>query len=471
MDNGEREESERRYRRLIETSPAPINLFDASGEIIWGNDAVLDLLGLEIREELVGRSIFDFIHPEDEYTAQQELAEVVEEKRATGPTTMQLHRPDGDTRTIRVSTAPGRYHGRDIGQAVVVDITELEELRESLVAERQFVETALDTLQDVFYVIDPSGHLQRWNDTLLEVTGYDESEIEDLDVEDFFIEEHTDRVSRSITTAFAEGEDTLTATLLTKRGATVPFEFRKRRLLQDGEVAGLVGIGRDVSARQERERHLRIADRVLQHNMRNQLNIVQGAAMGLGEGLDGADRREIERITDATDRLLSIFDNHHRIVELLTERHYTEAIDAVELVASIGEQFDDEYPDACVEYELPEAALVSTVPALEQALQELVENALEHNDSRQPTVELAVEPGEMEVEIHVRDDGPRIPEIEYRTKQHDEAGSPTFHSAGLGLWFVHWVVTRSGGTVTFAENDPAGNLITIALPAAQSRWR
>lgn len=54
-----------RYRHLVETSPVPINLLDEDGTCSWGNDAVLDLLGLSSRAELVGRSIVEFVHPED----------------------------------------------------------------------------------------------------------------------------------------------------------------------------------------------------------------------------------------------------------------------------------------------------------------------------------------------------------------------------------------------------------------------
>jgi len=139
------DESERRYQELIQTSPAPINLFDASGEIVWGNDAVLDLLCLDSREDLIGRSIFEFIQPEDRFTAESELAEVVSEKESTGPTRMELCTDSGDERTIRVATAPGKYKGEDIGQAVVIDVTRLDRVENELRAEREFVEKALDT--------------------------------------------------------------------------------------------------------------------------------------------------------------------------------------------------------------------------------------------------------------------------------------------------------------------------------------
>mgnify|MGYP000285997991 CR=1 FL=1 len=123
----ESDERTHRYRHIIEMSPAPINVFDENGESIWGNEAVLDLLDLDDLGDLIGHSIFEFIHPDDHDQARAELESVIENKESTGPTQMRLRTADGDVRHIHVSTAVGEYLGGDIGQAIVVDVTEQKE--------------------------------------------------------------------------------------------------------------------------------------------------------------------------------------------------------------------------------------------------------------------------------------------------------------------------------------------------------
>lgn len=120
-------EGHQRYRHLIGMSPAPINVFDESGESIWCNQAVLDLLGFDSREEFIGRSILDVIHPDDHELARREIGTVTERKESTGPTRMRLLSRDGGTRYVRVSTAIGEFLGADIGQAVAIDVTDREE--------------------------------------------------------------------------------------------------------------------------------------------------------------------------------------------------------------------------------------------------------------------------------------------------------------------------------------------------------
>ncbi|MFT4882911.1 MAG: PAS domain S-box-containing protein [Natronomonas sp.] len=462
-------DSEQRYRQLIETSPAPINLFDANGEILWGNDAVVDLVGLSSRSELIGRSIFEFIDPDDQYTAKQELAEVVEDKRPAGPTAMQLQRADGDTRSIRVATAPGRYKGQDIGQAVAIDVTDLKNVQAELEAERQFIDDALDALQDVFYVITPGGKLKRWNEALLQVSGYDESEVQEMNVEEFFIDADADRISESIASAFASGEEIIEATVVTKRGKEIPFEFRERRLVRDGNVVGLVGIGRDISERVARDQHLHAVDRLLQHHLRNKVNVINGQADQLREGT--ARPAEVaDRIETASGRLLSMFDDHHEIVDLLTERETVEELDMVEVVESVVQAVRDEYPDSKVSYDLPDSATVVAAPVVDKAIRELIENAIIHNDAEEPSVHVVVRSRESTVTIEVIDSAPEIPDMEYLPLDDFASLTPIFHSSGLGLWFVHWVAERSGGTLEFDRIDSGGNNITLELQRPDGHW-
>lgn len=101
-------EGQKQYRHLIEMSPTPITVFEESGKSIWCNDALLDVLGIESREELILRSIVEVIHPNDHELARREVESVIEEKEWTGPTQMIL-RPSihtGPARSVIDSCNP-----------------------------------------------------------------------------------------------------------------------------------------------------------------------------------------------------------------------------------------------------------------------------------------------------------------------------------------------------------------------------
>jgi PAS domain S-box-containing protein len=291
------DESERRYRYLVETSPAPINLFDASGEIIYGNDAILDLLGLDSRSDLVGRSIFEFIEPDDRATAEAELERVVEDGVSMGPTQFQVVRADGDRRHIQVSTAPGEYGGEPIGQAVVTDVTDLLEAERELRAERQFVDSALDTLVDVFYVGTLDGDLERWNDQLPAVTGYSDAELAAMNFRDLVASADVPTLEDALDEVRASGSAVSELTVVTKHGETVPVEVRSRRLeWSEAETPRLAGIARDISERRERERQLvQQRERLALLNRTNAIIRDVNAALVTAESRDAIETAVCER--------------------------------------------------------------------------------------------------------------------------------------------------------------------------------
>ena len=458
------DEHQHRYRHLIEMAPVPINLFDEAGESIWCNDATLDLLGLDGRDELVGRSIFEFVHPNDRALARRELADVIEHKQPVGPTQLKLKRPDGEVRYVQVSTAVGRFLGKDIGQAVVVDVTPLREMQRALRDERRFVEEALDTLQDVFYVVDADGDLLRWNQTLTDVTGYDDGELASMNVTALFAESDVPRVRAAIETVVDQGADTIEATLLTKHGYTCPYEFRGRRL--DGGVDSgtqVVGIGRDISKRKERKRQLKALEQWLRHNIRNDVNVIHGTAENVREGRIEDVDKGIRRIERYADHLLEQADRERRIVEILTRPVDPAPVDLADLARRRVDELRERYPGADITLTGADQIVVTAIPDLSAAVDELIENAIEYADSETPTVRITVVDDGARGLVHVADDGPGIPDIERETLDFDRDIDQLHHGSGLGLLFVYWVTRLSGGDMTVDGSDD-GSTVTLAFP-------
>jgi sensor histidine kinase regulating citrate/malate metabolism len=88
---------------------------------------------------------------------------------------------------------------------------------------------------------------------------------------------------------------------------------------------------------------------------------------------------------------------------------------------------------------------------------------VKHGGER-PSVHLSVTVEEESdtVVVSVADDGPGIPSLEQRSVTAGEE-SPLQHTNGLGLWFVRWMVTNSGGSMRIEDNDPAGAVVELRL--------
>ncbi|MDF9744176.1 ATP-binding protein [Natrinema salsiterrestre] len=133
---------------------------------------------------------------------------------------------------------------------------QLERSNDRLEHYRAYTAEVLDAIHDVFYVVEEDGRLQRWNESLCEVTGYSDADIASMSAADFFDPDEHDRIADAIAEGFDTGSVQLEADLHTRDGERIPYEFAATALERpDGEPV-LAGIGRDLSERKEREREL-----------------------------------------------------------------------------------------------------------------------------------------------------------------------------------------------------------------------
>lgn len=246
------------------------------------------------------------------------------------------------------------------------------------------------------------------------------------------------------------------------------FEGRQSVLRdQQGTPVGRSFLLRDVTERRTHEQRLDVLNRILRHNLRNDLDAVRAFAETLrGDGAGDVDPETLaRRIHDASTDLADLGATVARAEEFLApETLDLERVD----VAAVASRVADRYADAAdvtvaAEEEGRTPEIVSNGDVLETVLEELVENALEHSDRDRPRVEAVVRETADGVEVHVRDDGPGIPERE-RAILLDEEERPLRHGSGLGLWLVSWGVTRLGGELAFRENDPRGSVVTLGIP-------
>lgn len=239
-----------------------------------------------------------------------------------------------------------------------------------------------------------------------------------------------------------------------------------------GFVVGVYDAQRRTAAeRLERERarverlnqRLSVVNRVLRHDVRNSVNVIHGYADMLVER-SADDAAKVIR-----DRILHLYEltETARAVERTLEdgRTATE-VDVVPLVESAAEAARANHPEATVTVDLPGSASVYGTPQLESAFRNVVENAIEHNDTGAPRVEVSLEQDATEdpatVAIEVADDGPGIPPGQ-RSVFERGWESPMEHSPGTGLWLSNWIVEDAGGEMTLEANEPRGTTVVIRL--------
>jgi signal transduction histidine kinase len=229
---------------------------------------------------------------------------------------------------------------------------------------------------------------------------------------------------------------------------------------------------RDLHAEHERTQQLSsrltILNRVFRHDIRNAVNVILGYATHVKKGR--IDRRQGMAQIDEKARELQEMSDCARRFEWLLDREAatTRPIDIGPSLRAKASALAGE--SVTVETTIPESVEVRSTPLIEEAIDELLSNAVDHNDAPAPRLTVAVRSSEGNdgasdaVTIEIRDNGPGIPEHELDVL---ERGHETElrHSSGLGLWFVHWVVDASNGRLTFDRNSPRGSVVKVHLPS------
>ena len=229
---------------------------------------------------------------------------------------------------------------------------------------------------------------------------------------------------------------------------------------------------RDVTERRRRRERVEVLNRVLRHNLRNDLNVIEGFGQQLladerGETVGSFDtERAAERIVERSQQLMTVAE-HARTLEELLDADAEPERERVALPALLAETVADtakasDRPVDC-RTDLPESGVVrSNESVLRLVIEELVDNAVRHNDDPEPTVWVAATIGET-IEVQIADDGPGIPERERRPVLEGNE-TPLEHGSRLGLWMVRWGVRYLGGELAIEDRSPTGTVVTVRLP-------
>jgi PAS domain S-box-containing protein len=129
-------DSEERYRQLVELSPEGIGV-ERDDKIVFLNTAATKMLGAKNPEELIGRSILDFVHPDYRKRTHRQL-EYLQRKQKPLPLRENVFlQIDGSTMDVEVAATPLVYENRPAAQIVFRDITERKLAEERIIADQK----------------------------------------------------------------------------------------------------------------------------------------------------------------------------------------------------------------------------------------------------------------------------------------------------------------------------------------------
>ena len=313
------------------------------------------------------------------------------------------------------------------------------------------VATALDTLDDVFYVYDTDAKLVAWNRRLNDVFDLTDEQLRGTHAEDFFIEADRHRVREAIAEVFDRGETAVEARVKTA-GPVVRFQLSGHRLVDDeGRVVGFSGIGRDVTEKHEQAVRLSLQNErlesfanVVSHDLRNPLQV----AIGLVD----VERRD--RDSEALDRVADALDRMDRIVTdvLTVAREGSDLEDPTSVVLSVVARDTWETVDTgTATLDVRTQTTVEGDPdRLDRLFANCFRNAVEHGGD-----DVTVSVVDTDRGFAIEDDGVGI-DPDDRERVFDAGVSGTVDGTGFGLAIVRDVADAHGCEGRLTESETGG---------------
>ena len=397
---------------------------------------------------------------------------------------------------------------------IIYDITKEKENEERLRKSEVKLRNLIEAADDLIFVLDKGGSFLSVNVNGALNLEYTPAEMKGRHFLDFIDDTNKPTIAKSFREILrVSSVVTFEAFFKSKYDKSIVFEINARAIVEDAKVEGLIGIGRNVTAKrfdQEKMRELNNKlieanrlisierDRATQKisileelnrlknefvsNISHELRTPLASIIGFAETID-SDRNMPQELRDEFNQI--ILTEAKRLATLINDVLDISKIEEgkIELVKSeftinevltpLVQEYEKKLQEKGIvfRHEVPEQKiyLFADKNRITQVLDNILSNALKFTNHGRIT--LMVQPLYREFEIIISDTGIGIPKKDlpflfqkfYRVSR---AGSE-IPGTGLGLAFVKQIIDLHKGFVAIKSEEDKGSTVVIKLPTAR----
>ncbi len=274
-------------RAMMEHATSVFSVVDADGVTLYASPSVERAYGWK-PEVLIGRDVFEHVHPDDVALARERFGELLQQPGETRTVEVRYRHKNESWLSLDVSGI-NRLHDPDVGAVLLAsrDVTDRRQAAAALRQREQKYRGIIENLHDTYFRVDLDDNILMASRSGEQIFGFAVEEVVGRNLREFYVD-------------LNDREEILN--ILARDGFFREFEAKLRRkdgsiiwvssngsfwLDADGNVGGVEGITRDISDRKEFEEKLREAQKMeavgtlaggIAHDFNNLLTGILGCA-------------------------------------------------------------------------------------------------------------------------------------------------------------------------------------------------
>jgi len=483
------------FRALIENASDAVAILDAEGIIVYESPSAERILGYG-PQDLVGKSMLEFIHPDDVPNVAGIFAAILNNPRTPMSTELRFRHKDDSWHWLegvgnnllddpQVQGVVANY--RDITERKRVE----EVLRESEAKYAALVEQAVDGV-----MIAQDGVFRFTNEAMTEISGYTVEEMAGMPFLDMVVPELRHLVARRFRSRMAGKKlpPAYETKIQCKDGTVKEVEARSRTIQYQGRPANF-SVVRDVTERKraeeklqeayERESELRLRleqemkrrvefTRGLVHELKTPVTAIvassgllveelpEGPLLRLATNID----RSISRLDKRIDELLDIARGEMGMLRLNRLQ-----LDPLEMLRSVAGEMAPVASNRGQSLVLELPSSLPPVWADERRLREVVLNLLDNAFKWTPDggrITLRAREDNDNLVVEVEDAGPGIAKKDqqwvFEPYYHVKSAGSRLNGLGLGLALCKRLIERHGGKIWVNSRKGKGSTFGFSVP-------
>ena len=439
------------WQIVTDKSLAGIYVHDTEFRIVYVND-IVERVTKYRKDELIGMSVFDLIHPDDVERVSELLDKMFKGEMVRYE--CRYITKEGKVRWVWGYVTPIECDDGTYAIGNWIDVTRRKELERQLKENNELFKVLIDESHNPAYIVK-GDRFAYVNNALLNLLGYSWEELQDINPLNFVHPEDREMVEKRYRERLSgkRGSETYSWRVISRDGTIFWVTARPSRIIYKGEpaVASVLIDTTDLHTLTEelkrKNEYLSLINKILRHDILNDITVIEAAIEIEDDKLKENAMKKIERIT-------TLIKESKAIEEAVGAKY---RVNLAELVKEVAEAYEC---IAEVQYSLNNV-FVEANESLKSVIDNILRNAVMHSGKERVTilVETYAE-GRFGI-VRISDNGRGIPD-ELKDRVFEE-GFSTSGSTGLGLFIAKKVIELLGGEINIYDNIPSGAVFELRL--------